>query len=367
MSEFVLPEFRSPVTIETSEDESGAVVDHIRQLDIFNDALRECNRALEILISRLNNRVFIKGLKTDQAKDIVNPLHLITENLDINLEFSVEDSGKNIFARIWDAIKDFFRKIHRWLFGFKAVTKRYFSNMHNNLKHYKDLAKKLEKEIHGKPDHMLDLELLRTGEISYHYNFNSSMSLYEASETLSKTFDVLTDYIRDPEHNDEAKLLEKEKDTTEASFRVCLGVTIISNEKEKLGPSRLEIKPLNALYPEKKQTYESFGLGFDSPTIKQLEVILNTYDHIATAALKLDETFLTIQNSYDTLDRELKEVQLNKTMDLNTAARRTRVLIMAKDHIMKSKALIEAFVGVYNLEVKNVTNILDFLNKVFKK
>ena len=71
---------------------------------------------------------------------------------------------------------------------------------------------------------------------------------------MEALFNKVCDYIRDPERNNEDKLIALEKDDSDISFSNLLGVDIISNERESIAPSRVEIRPLTNFYKTEKMT-----------------------------------------------------------------------------------------------------------------
>lgn len=365
MTTFTLPGCEEPrVEVERL---SFGMMDYVTEMSIFNDAIRQCDKIIEACSKILQNKPLIKQMKSDKAKDIINPVYKAEEDLYLDLSFSTEDI-KSFFVRIWEAIKGFFKKIYNWLFGFKATTRRYFASLDKDLTHQLDFLELLLKNAKGSDiSHIVAVDKVKETKITFNHHVELDGNVQDMARNLGTIFDNLCLYVNDPERNSNRKLLEMEKNTDDMSFRTALGVTITSNEREPLSPSRIEVQKISNLYRTESSTIENIDFDLNVSGVRTLINCIESYKYISHAAIRLDDTFTAIQNSYDDLEKGLKEVMSDKSMDYTVASSRTAALVTAKDHIAKSKALIEAFVAVYNTEVKNVAQIVKALKDHYHK
>lgn len=361
MADFVIP-YDDSITKE-EEDSFDSPLEYLNLLDSFNDAVRQCNRTLNILSTFYKNRVFCNNVKHDASKEFLAPIH-VSEELHYDLTMSLEDNSKNIFVRVWEAIKNFFKRIYRWLFGFKSTTKRYFSRMNNTIVQLTKDIQEIEKT--NFTDDRFDKQKFLDTKITLKIH-ELDVTIWGVVNLLHESFKKIGEYVRDPERNNEARLIELERDDSESSFRALLGVTMITNEKDMLAPSRMEILPVSDLYKDKHETCSSFDILPEHDVIASIRSVLSDLGLIIKDSLTLETSFKAIEESYETLDKELKAVEKERNMDYGVASRRTKALVVAKDHINKSKALLESFIFIFNIEVDNLSTIVKTLKSCMKR
>lgn len=293
-------------------------------------------------------------------------LKLKTEDLSIYSE-----DWKAIIDRIWTAIKNFFTRLGSILMFWKKKVNTFFTDKTREIQKYLPIADKLnattEFDVEKLNNVSTTIFLLQdSSSLDERFSFNNTIIF-----RMSRLFDNLKTYINDPEMNHKDKLVELERSDDEFSFKEMLGVELISNTKEELSPSRMIINGVMNMFEsirignENKLT-DIFDIN-DNQSFGQVKGSLHELLKITKNSMDLSHMLESIEKSYNEIGNGIKwKLHSKYSTDVHVTTARTSVVVKAKDHISKSKVLMEEFVKLLNMMCVSMLNMVRVLDSCKK-
>lgn len=308
------------------------------------------------------------------ADDFSQIINVCTENLKELAEkiktknIKVHTEGfKEIIEKIWTAIKNFFTKLGSILMFWKKKINTFYSDKTRELQKYMPIADKLNATTGFNLDNLnssyTTLFLLKDSA-SAEARFSFTFTLIDRMDLL---FQHLKKYVNDPEMNYKDELLKLERSTDDVSFKTMLGVELISNSKEELVPSRINVTGVMSMFESiTTGTETKFSDYFnvnDNGMFGQLKGSLHTLLKIVKNSQDLSELMESINKSYKELDDGIKWNLLSRLKaDVNVTVAKTEAVVKAKDHITKSKILVEEYTKLLNMMCVTVLNAVKTLD-----
>lgn len=303
----------------------------------------------------------------NECREIISEVNFILKTEDIKM-FS--EDWRSVINRIWEAIKNFFKKLGSILMFWKKKVNNYFNDKVKELDELNKVAKKCsirdEYDIEKLDKSVMTIFLPKNtdyDETQYKHRFSENERVVAG---MSFLLDHLKTYINDPEQNNKAKLIELEKSEDPESFRVMLGVELISNEKEDLAPSRYVVKGVVNQYDQIKTgsdiTFSNLINIEDSRSFSFIEINISELLTMAKEINEIKKMIDSMEKSYEEINKGLKwKYHTNNSPDLHVSQAKTSAVVRAKDHISKSKILIEEFIKLFDIQCNNASTVLKHL------
>ena len=322
------------------------------------------------------SQLLLNSINEYYHNDFITLMNNINEkmnNLLINIntesiKIHTEDYSK-VIMKILEVLKEYAIRIGKFLMFWKKKVITYFDN------HY-PILESLHKELIDVPSKLsnksvkINFDKLSTITGIYYilpnYEKDTHDNQMEGSSNqvnnLHSFFkDIMKKYVNDPEMNNSSFIYDAELSEDVISIRKLLGIEINSNQNNALVSSRINIHPLNVLYVNihidgSSLDMKTFIGEFDSDVFMPIATRVKKIMEIYKEGNTIENLLRTIEKSYDKLDRGVKlKIFDRDNRDASVDIARTEALVKAKDHINKSKTIIERFTQILNLEYQNIT------------
>ncbi len=287
---------------------------------------------------------------------------LKTEDLSVYSE-----DWRSLIDKIWTAIKNFFTKLGSILMFWKKKINTFFTDKTKEIQKYIPIADKLNATTEFDVEklnkaHTTIFLLQDSASLEQRFDYNNTIIF-----RMSRLFDNLKTYINDPEMNYKDKIIELERSKDEFSFKEMLGIELISNTKEELAPSRMIIDGVMGMFEsvrvgEENKLTDIFDIN-DNQAFGHMKGSLLELLKITKNSMDLSHMLDSIDKSYNEIGNGIKwKLHSKYSTDVHVTTAKTSVVVKAKDHISKSKVLMEEFVKLLNMMCVTLINMVKVLD-----